>query len=261
MKITVMSFNLRYDKPDPGSCQWQNRVGAIASLIKHYQPDLLGTQEGKPHQLQDLQTYLPEYKIIGGDRLGTGQAEHCAIFYLPQHLHLQQTQDFFLSDTPTIAGSISSSWGNRLPRMATWGNFQVNNPAVFITILNTHLDHEAPQARNLGAALITKYLGTFSPDKYLLVTGDFNANPSTPERQIFQLPLANGQQLQDTVATLPLEQQNTFHEFTGQAWNSIDTVYCDRQFHLEKIIIDCQKWLGVWPSDHFPVIVRLVIDE
>jgi hypothetical protein len=35
MQITVMTFNLRYDKPDPGVHQWIKRVGAIASLIQY----------------------------------------------------------------------------------------------------------------------------------------------------------------------------------------------------------------------------------
>ena len=78
--LTVMTFNLRYDKPDLGVYQWKKRLGPIASLVQHYKPDLLGTQEGKSHQLADLQALLPEYNIIGGDRTGTGISEHCAIF-------------------------------------------------------------------------------------------------------------------------------------------------------------------------------------
>ena len=265
MQITVMTFNLRYDKPDPGVRQWKKRVGAIASLIQHYKPDLLGTQEGKPHQLADLQALLPEYNIIGGDRTGTGTGEHCAIFYNPQYLKLQETQDFYLSDTPEIPGSIT--WGTRLPRMATWANFEVANPGLCLTILNTHLDHENAKSRELSAALISQRLAEFPLKNYLLLTGDYNANPNTLERQIFLSPLANGKQLQDPLDTLPLEQQKTFHNFTGQAWDAIDTIYCDRcadqryrSFSVEQVIIDRQQWEGVWPSDHFPVIVKLTIE-
>ncbi len=255
MQITVMTFNLRYDKPDPGERQWQNRVAAIASLIQHYHPDVLGTQEGKQHQLQELQQLLPEYKFVGGDRTGTGTGEYCSIVYHPQSLNLQETRDFFLSDTPEIPGSIT--WGNRLPRMATWANFQVVNSEFSLVLTNTHLDHETAQARKLGANLITQRLNGFTPEKYLLVTGDFNAAPDTPERRSFLSPLANGQQLQDPLARLPLKAQNTFHDFTGKAWDAIDTIYCDRRFQIESVIIDRQQWKGVWPSDHFPVIVTL----
>ncbi|HLO88574.1 MAG TPA: endonuclease/exonuclease/phosphatase family protein [Nostocaceae cyanobacterium] len=257
MKITVMTFNLRYDKPDPGERQWQNRVGAIASLIKHYQPDLLGTQEGKAHQLADLKALLPEYNVIGGDRTGTGQGEHCAIFYHYQRLQCQQTQDFYLSDTPHIPGSITPSWGNRLPRMATWAKFTILNTSYSLTLVNTHLDHESFTAREFGAALVYRHLGKFSPDNYLLLTGDFNAQPQTKERQIFLSPLANNIKLQDALANLPYREQKTVHEFTGDAWGAIDTIYCDQRLQIEKTTTDRQKWQGIWPSDHFPVIVTL----
>jgi endonuclease/exonuclease/phosphatase family metal-dependent hydrolase len=257
MKITVMTFNLRYDKPDPEERQWQNRVGAITSLIKHYQPDLLGTQEGKAHQIADLKALLPEYNVIGGDRTGTGNGEHCTIFFHSQSLFCQHTQDFYLSDTPHIPGSITPSWGNRLPRMATWGKFTILNTNYSLNIVNTHLDHESVTAREFGAALIYRRLGELSPDDYLLLTGDFNAQSQTKERQIFLSTLANNIKLQDAVTNLPYSQQKTIHEFTGNAWGAIDTIYCDRRFLIGKVITDRQKWQGVWPSDHFPVIVTL----
>jgi endonuclease/exonuclease/phosphatase family metal-dependent hydrolase len=253
MQITIMTFNLRYDKPDPGVRQWGKRVGAIASLIQHYQPDLLGTQEGKSHQIEQLRHLLPEYQTIGGDRTGTGKGEHCTIFYNPQRLQLQQTADFFLSDTPEIPGSIT--WGNRLPRMATWGNFAVNHTNIIITLLNTHLDHENSQARELGATLITQRLAEFPPENHLLVTGDFNANPHNPARQIFLS--TNNKNIQDSLTKLSLENQKTFHDFTGEAGDAIDTIYYDSRFKLEQVIIDRQQWEGLWPSDHFPVIVTL----
>ncbi|WP_234301042.1 endonuclease/exonuclease/phosphatase family protein [Sphaerospermopsis aphanizomenoides] len=248
-----MSFNLRCDKPDPGIRQWEKRVSAIASVIKHYQPDLIGTQEGKPHQLSDLQALLPEYKFIGGDRTGTGQCEHCAVFYNPQILELQQTKDFYLSDTPEIPGSIT--WETRLPRMATWANFTVGNPSISLTIVNTHLDHEIAKARELGAGLISLRLMEFPAEDYLLLTGDFNANSRTLERII----LADNYRIQDALTNVPWEQQKTFHDFTGEPVDARDTIYCDRRFHIEQVIIDNQQWEGIWPSDHFPVIVKLKI--
>lgn len=251
MSITVMTFNLRYDKPDPGIQQWEKRFTAIASLIQHYQPDLLGTQEGKIHQLGDLQSLLPEYQYIGGDRTGTGKGEHCAIFYKHQVLKLEETQDFYLSDTPEIPGSIT--WGNRLPRMATWGTFSIHSDPISITIVNTHLDHENAKARDLGAALVNEKLTQFSDENYLLLTGDFNTSPHNAARKVF----ANNPKIQDSLSSIPLEKQKTFHNFTGSAWDAIDTIYCDRRFQIQQITIDDKQWDGLWPSDHFPVIARI----
>jgi hypothetical protein len=41
--IRVMSFNLRYDKPDLADFAWKIRKNAAASLITAYAPDLIGT--------------------------------------------------------------------------------------------------------------------------------------------------------------------------------------------------------------------------
>ena len=54
MKIRVITFNLPYDKPDLGNCAWKVRKDAVASLITAYAPHLIGTQEGKAHQILDL---------------------------------------------------------------------------------------------------------------------------------------------------------------------------------------------------------------
>ena len=128
-----------------------------------------------------------------------------------------------------------------------------------LILVYLYLDHENAKSRELSAALISQQLAEFPLENYLLLTGDFNANPHTPERQIFLSPLANGKKLQDPLATLPLEQQKTFHDFTGAAWDAIDTIYCDISFSVEQVIINRQQWEGVWPSDHFPVIVKLTV--
>jgi endonuclease/exonuclease/phosphatase family metal-dependent hydrolase len=80
MKIRVMSFNWRYDKPDLGNFAGKVRKEAVASVINAYAPDLIGTQEGLAHQILDLHRLLPDYQTVGADLTDTGIVEHCAIF-------------------------------------------------------------------------------------------------------------------------------------------------------------------------------------
>jgi len=103
--------------------------------------------------------------------------------------------------------------------------------------------------------IIAQDLATFSRENYLFVTADFNANPHTPEREIF----ANNDRLKDVLSGYSLEEQYTYHEFTGKAWLAIDTIYFDSRCQLEKVKIDRQQWEDVWPSDHFPVIATISI--
>lgn len=258
--LKLMTFNLRYDRPDPGVQNWQMRKEAIAELIHHYQPDLMGTQELKPHQLSELKDLLPDYKTIGGDRRGDGTDEYCAIFYHQSKINCLETEDFYLSETPTIAGSITPHWDNYAPRMVTWGRFKIDNSERSLILLNTHFAHLSHKARELSAELIIRYCDRFPlEESYLFLTGDFNALPNSKEREILKHPLRDRIHFQDTLESLPMKDQKTFHGFTGKATTAIDTIYYDRRVKLQDIAIDKKRWQGVFPSDHFPIIANFIL--
>ncbi len=257
--LKVMSVNLRYDKPDPDNCAWSVRRYAIADAIAHYQPDLVGTQEGKAHQLLDLHRSLGDYQSVGRDRSGTGTDEHCAIFYRTQHLTRLSSGDFYLSDTPEVAGSIGFDWGNPLPRMATWGVFATPQGQQ-IALVNTHLDYHSERSRDLSAELIRDRLVELAPLAVMrFLTADFNAPPKSHCRQRFAQPLSNGIQLCDALVAQHPIAPHTAHDFTGKTFASIDTIYGDRRVRLQWVKVDTQRWEGVFPSDHFPVIAQFEI--
>lgn len=268
MDIKVMSFNLRYDKPDPGDNAWTVRKKAVARLITHHAPDVVGTQEGQAHQLLDLHRLLPDYQSVGSDRLGTGAGEHCAIFYNTQRLRCLASGDFFLSETPEIPGSMSPDWGNSLPRMATWAVFAVVDEQQTITVFNTHLDYESAKAQELSAKLISDRACSLLqanrlshlnlPESYLFLTGDFNAEPGTTARKALERPLLNHITLHDAFAGVELEHQQSFHDFTGKGFIALDTIYYDGRIRLRNVALDTGQWEGVLPSDHFPVIADFV---
>lgn len=255
--MKVMSLNLRYDKPDPGDNAWTVRKHAVAALIDHYAPDIIGTQEGQAHQLLDLHRSLPEYQSVGGDRTGTGMGEHCAIFYRTQCLRCLLSGDFFLSDTPEIPGSISSTWGNSLPRMVSWAVFAVVGEQKTIAVFNTHLEYGSPQAQELSVKLIRDRISQLNvAESYVFLTGDFNTEPGSLPRQALEQPFSNTLQLHDALAGVALEQQLSFHDFTGKAFVAIDTIYYDNRLSLQDVEIDTSQWDEIWPSDHFPVVAE-----
>ena len=268
MELKVMSFNLRYDKPDPGKNAWTVRKDAVAALIDHYAPDIIGTQEGKAHQLLDLHRLLPDYQSLGYDRTGTGTDEYCAIFYRPGRLQCLKSDDFFLSDTPELPGSISFDWGNSVPRMASWAVFAVVGEKRKIIVFNTHLDYKSAKAQELSARLIcdracvllqAEDMGHLELAKsYLFITGDFNAAPGTAPREALQHPFPNGLHLHDALAGVELEHQLSFHDFTGKAFLALDTIYYDSRLTLQQVKVDTLVWQGIFPSDHFPVIADFV---
>ncbi|MBZ8178662.1 endonuclease/exonuclease/phosphatase family protein [Oscillatoria salina] len=257
MQLKVITFNIRYDKPDPGENNWQVRKKAIASLIDRYSPDLIGTQEGKAHQLLDLHRMLPAYQSVGSSRTPDGAGEYCAILYRRDRCQCLQTNEFWLSDTPEIPGSVGANWGNHLPRIVTSSVFALTNQDKKVTLSNTHFDYDSTKARDLGAKLIHSRLSKFNwQDSYLFLTGDFNSPPdSFPRQTLANIPL------HDALAGRELNQQMTYHEFTGKAFAAIDTIYYDKRVKLNQVKIDTSRWEKVFPSDHFPVIAEFEQNE
>ena len=255
--MKIVSFNLRYDKPDPGNRAWTVRKNAVAALIFQELPDIIGTQEAKAHQRSDLHHLLPEYQSIGRDRRGNDTDEYCAIFYRQEKLKCLQTGDFWLSQTPDIPGSISSGWGNQLPRLVSWGMFATGDERK-ITVFNTHLDYESQRARELSVQLIHSRLSALDAAESLIVlTGDFNCAPDSAARTYLKKPLKNGVQLLDALAGVKLERRMTFHNFTGKGFDAVDTIYYDRRFDLLAAKVETSSWQGILPSDHFPAIATL----
>lgn len=252
-----MTLNLRYDKPDPGNNAWKFRRYAIAQLIQQYDPDFIGTQEGKANQLLDLHRLLPSYQSIGSNRMGDGTGEHCAIFYQIQRYNCVNSKDFWLSETPHLVGSITPEWENLFPKMVSWGVLSSLETQQQVTIFNTHLDYQSQQSRKLSVQLIQKHLCQIKPEQsHVILTGDFNAEPDSEERKLLLEPLENQIQLLDVLADINLKAQKTFHDFTGKATAAVDTIYYDHRLQLKSVTID-SNWIDyIWPSDHFPVIAE-----
>ncbi|PSF39068.1 endonuclease/exonuclease/phosphatase [Aphanothece hegewaldii CCALA 016] len=255
MLLKIISLNIRYDKPDPYEKNWRVRRKALASLITHYAPDLIGTQEGKAHQLLDLHRMLPNYQSIGRDRTGNDTGERCTIFYNTERLKCIETGDFFLSETPEILGSVTQHWKNSYPRMVTWGRFQTLDENINIIHYNTHLDHNSEIARKLSSKLIIERLSDLDlSNSYLFLTGDFNSTPDTIERKTFLQTLSNEIYLKDSLFNIEISKQLSFHDFTDEPFLAIDTIYYDCRVELKSIKVDQGKWEEIYASDHCPVI-------
>jgi endonuclease/exonuclease/phosphatase family metal-dependent hydrolase len=261
MKLTVISLNVRYDKPDPDDRNWRVRRVAVVELLRHYSPDIVGTQEARANQLLDLHRSLPEYQSVGSDRRGTGLDEHCAILYKPSRLRLLDTFEFWLSETPKIVGSITESWGNPYPRMVTGARFQTL-AGQNLLFFNTHLEHYSDLAKDLGAKCIYQYFCQLDlTNCYLFLTGDFNCNPDRFPRQVFLDPLPSGYRLEDALSSLPLEEQMSFNNYGDRPYLAIDTIYHDSRVSRERVKVDTSRWSDLLPSDHYPVIGEFILPE
>lgn len=106
--LVVESFNIRYDNPADAINAWPNRQQLIYAHLKTLQPDVLGLQEVLHHQLSWLSEQLPDYSYIGvGRDDGVIAGEFVPLFYKKNTIKKLDGGNFWLSETPDVAGSSS----------------------------------------------------------------------------------------------------------------------------------------------------------
>ena len=250
MIIDVMSFNLRCWTEGDGENSWPHRLSAVVSTITQYRPAILGTHEGQPRMLADLDRSLPRYQRFGTGRDSDGGGEHNAVYYRTDQFALLEHGQFWLSKDPEAPGS--RSWDSSLPRICSWGVLEANGNAGKFAVFNTHLDHVGEDARRLGAELIWQRISPFIEQKVpCILMGDFNCEPSSTPVQFFRGHLQDA--LEQMGAGGP-----TFHGFSGigiGGW--IDYIFASHSIEVLEAEIIRQTVEGRYPSDHFPIRARL----
>ncbi|MEC5201042.1 endonuclease/exonuclease/phosphatase family metal-dependent hydrolase [Arthrobacter sp. PL16] len=185
--LHVMSFNIRYDRPatQPGDVDyWPGRIAPLQDLLRRELPAVLGVQEALHHQLAVIEAALPpRYSRIGAGREGGSRGEYSAIFYDARRLQLIEWDQFWLSDTPKLIGS--STWGNGVTRIVTWGRFRDVVMDREILLVNTHFDHESDNARIRSAGAVLDLVRFFRPRLPTIVMGDFNSDAGASAHRSF----------------------------------------------------------------------------
>ena len=261
-----MTYNVRYDaSEDTGAVDWENRRDKVASMIRFHDAHVVGTQEGKLHQLMDLEDRLSGYEWIGVGRRSGGD-EFSALFYDTNRLTLLDHDTFWLSTTPNEPGS--KSWGAAFPRIATWARFRDQRSEDTLFVLNTHLDHESEEARAKSARFISETVGALSEDEPVVVMGDFNALPSAPPYQILTrsgegappVPLRDAMEASEQLHHGPVSTYNHF-ESTVQPNRRLDYIFVGPRLAVRQHGHLSSRWDGQYPSDHLPVLAEVVIRQ
>lgn len=251
--IRVMTFNVRYPNPDDGINVWSNRRDLMVKIIHTQHPDVVGTQELFTRQGDYLAQHLKHYQWFGLGRNGNnkenGDNEHMGVFYNTRHLRIIKRGNFWLSATPNVPGSVS--WGQLMPRMVTWAEFQDKQSGKRFYFYDTHLPYRSKdvELRKKGVKVILKHLAKVPDSLPIIMTGDFNSGPHSPTHALMTTAL------HDAWIKAPTHHgpAHTFHDFTGQARKRIDYIYY-RGVKVDDVRTVTTHHGKVYPSDHFPVV-------
>ncbi len=267
--INIMTYNLKFASPtyEP---TWDVRREMQVDMIQQYSPDIIGTQEGLKEQIDYLQDHLPEYVVIGEGRQGGDDDEHMAIFYKRDKFRLREMGSFALSETPKVIGS----GPDVNPRIVTWARFAVINkpkkgerslyPEDYrghwentqeFYVFNTHFfdGKSAGLARLNAAKLVMEKIkqlnrfGNWTKERPLFLMGDFNALPDSNVYKIF----VGKEKTED-----PLLLKDCIEGGSGIDW----ILYKGNVKVLDYERVDYNV-KGVNPSDHKPIIGKLLIKE
>ncbi len=267
--LKLMTYNLKFASPtfEPS---WEVRRVMQVDLIRQYDPDIIGTQEGLKEQIDYLAAQLPEYVVVGEGRQGGDDDEHMAIFYKRDKFRLRELQSFQLSETPEIIGS-----GPAVnPRMVTWARFALidikaegkegSYPSDYrghwednqeFYVFNTHyFNGRIDTLARLNASKLIKErisqlnrFGAWTPERPVFLMGDFNCRPGSPPYKV----LAGDEESDD-----PDLLRNSFVDEKKIDWilykGPVKVLnYEDVDYNVD----------GAYPSDHKPIYVEFDLPD
>jgi endonuclease/exonuclease/phosphatase family metal-dependent hydrolase len=254
--FTVGSYNLRYENTHDTGNLWINRAPVIESMIRFYDFDILGTQEGLIGMIDDLSKALPQYERYGiGRDDGKDAGEHSAIFFKKDKFTLLNHGDFWLSQTPDKP---SLGWdATCCNRICSWVYLQDKKTKKKFYVFNTHYDYQKDLARNESSKLILKEIKKIAGSQPVMFMGDLNGSNETE----WYKAIANSGILKDTYkeAKYPYANNPTFQDFGKEISGTelIDHIFVSKNFSVKRWGILSDTYHGKYPSDHFPILVEV----
>ena len=266
--LKLMTYNLKFASPtfEP---LWDVRREWQVDLIRQYQPDVLGTQEGLKEQIDYLADELSEYVVVGEGRKGGDDDEHMAIFIRRDRFRLRELGNFQLSKTPDVPGSGPAN----NPRMVTWVRLAVINrradgetgpyPMDYrghwentqeFYVFNTHFDNGKNRflARLNSARLVAERItaldrfGEWARPRPVFLLGDFNSRPGS-----------------DVHRTLVGDSNGEVGPLVDSVENGdrIDWILSRGNVEVTNYEIVDYNVDGAYPSDHKPILAEYRILE
>lgn len=256
--ISAMTYNIRLDMASDGINQWSGRKEKIISQIKFYSPDIIGFQEVLFHQLEYLSAQLPDYAWCGvGRDDGKNAGEFSPVFYHKRLFEKVNEGTFWLAEDISKPGK---GWDAALPRIATWVQLRNRKTGKEILVYNTHFDHVGKIARKESLKLIAHQANAHASSIPAIIMGDLNTVPE--EESVSSFKQTGIWQDAFDIAKMKHGPVCTFNGFSPtHPERRIDYVFCNKYFDVERYLVISEIYDGVFPSDHWPVLVTLSLKK
>lgn len=252
-QINIATYNLRMDTPHDSLDSWEHRKENVNGLIRFHNFDIMGTQEGFYHQLQDI-VAQGDYSYVGvGRDDGKNEGEHSAIVYKNERFDVLDSGDFWFSLTPEEP---SFGWDANIRRICSWAKFKDKDADKTFYFFSLHYDHRGREARKNSSLLLLDKIKEIAGNNPVFCVGDFNARPDDEPIQI----IYDADFLKDSrkvTQTKPYGTEGTFNGFRLNApmKQRIDYIWVSPNITVNKYGVLNDVHYGHFPSDHFPVMI------
>ncbi|MBR4451108.1 MAG: endonuclease/exonuclease/phosphatase family protein [Clostridia bacterium] len=254
--LRIMSFNIRCG--DVNGVNVPDRIDIAVRKIKETMPDSLGIQEATSEWMKALDKSLSLYGWVGIEREEGGSpmksGESCPIFYLKSRFTLEDSGNFWISDTPDVP---SFGPGAGCKRICTWAKLKDRETGKTIVHVNTHYDHISEEARMQGALIVTAFIEKNFAGLPVVFTADMN---TTEKGEAYAVMTENMNDAR--FAAEDCKTYGTFHGGKNPAGNPdyyIDFVLCSKEFEIEAYRTLTKGVDGRFVSDHFPIYADLTV--
>lgn len=251
----IATYNIRFDNANDLGNLWKDRSPHLINQIKFHKMDIIGTQEGLYHQLEEMKVAL-EFPYIGiGRDKGGKEGEFSAVFYNPEKFTVIEQSTFWLSETPDRP---SKGWDAALNRVCTWGKFEDKTGNIFY-VFNIHYDHVGQKAREESSKLVVQKIKEINKEGHpIIFMGDFNVTPDNPAYSTV-LEHSNLKDSRLVSQAPPIGNQGTFNGFNWEELPDgiIDHIFVSPNITVLRHGILTDNYGMKYPSDHFPVMIEI----
>jgi endonuclease/exonuclease/phosphatase family metal-dependent hydrolase len=253
-EINIATYNLRLNNPSDGPNAWPLRKDTVKALIAYHEFDIVGTQEGLPDQIADLDA-MPGFAHVGvGRDDGKNAGEHSAIFYRTARFDVEKHGDYWLSETPDQP---SKGWDAKCcNRIASWAKFHDRVTGKRFFIFNVHFDHQGEVARRESAKLMLQKIKEIAGNATVICTGDFNSTPETEQIKRMKTVLSDAREVS---AASPYGPVGTFNDFKLDSAlpDRIDYIFVGPGIDVLTYAVLTDSVNARFPSDHLPAAARI----
>lgn len=256
--VKVMSFNIRFDNPADGPDAWPHRKDWVAEIIREH-AEVVGMQEVKKNQLDELKERLPGYEFYGvGRDDGKEGGEYVPLAWKKDRFEAIDQGVFWLSETPDTP---SNGWDADLNRVSTWARLKDMQTGKQFLVLNTHFDHRGEQARRESGKLMREWVSKNAKGDPAIVTGDFNTTANAVPYKNLTAD-AGETTLRDArgLAKKPEGPESTWNGFKEVVpGRRIDFIFTTAPVEVQGFCTLDGTREGRFPSDHLPIIATLKV--